>query len=200
MSTDDLLAFLRDSPTPFHAVSEAKARLKGFRALSMKDSWSALEPGGYMVDMGESSLVAFVLPERSKSARGVRSKFRLVGAHTDSPNLRLKPNAEYTKEGYTQLGVEVYGGALLNSWLDRDLGPQQLERQPPRRGEAARLRRTAPAQRPPPHRAQHRRRRAAYRLVSRPQRSVDPRACARSGSRSRPRTGALDSCACLSRA
>ena len=121
MSTDDLLAFLRDSPTPFHAVSEAKARLKGFRALSMKDSWSALEPGGYMVDMGESSLVAFVLPERSKSARGVRSKFRLVGAHTDSPNLRLKPNAEYTKEGYTQLGVEVYGGALLNSWLDRDL-------------------------------------------------------------------------------
>ena len=57
---------------------------------------------------------------RDAASRNVRG-FRIVGAHTDSPNLRLKPNAEYVKEGYAQLGVEVYGGALLNSWLDRDL-------------------------------------------------------------------------------
>ena len=65
---------------------------------------------------GDSALVAFAVPA-SRRPRG----FRIVGAHTDSPNLRLKPSAEYVKEGYTQLGVEVYGGALLNSWLDRDL-------------------------------------------------------------------------------
>ena len=65
---------------------------------------------------GDSALLAFAVPA-SRKVRG----FRIVGAHTDSPNLRLKPNAEYVKEGYAQLAVEVYGGALLNSWLDRDL-------------------------------------------------------------------------------
>ena len=68
-----------------------------------------------MMSHGGSSLFAFVIPDGKKIAG-----FRIVGAHTDSPNLRLKPNAEYKKEGYAQLGVEVYGGVLLNSWLDRD--------------------------------------------------------------------------------
>ncbi|WP_394842938.1 M18 family aminopeptidase [Pendulispora brunnea] len=114
----DLLAFLRNSPTPYHAVESAATRLTsaGFRALLETDSWADLAPGKYFVSHGESALVAFIIP----AARNV-SGFRLVGAHTDSPNLRLKPKPEYKKEGYAQLGVEVYGGALLNSWLDRDL-------------------------------------------------------------------------------
>ena len=74
--------------------------------------------GGYYVVTAETNLIAFVLP----ADKAQRASFRIVGAHTDSPNLRLKPNAEYVKEGYAQLGVEVYGGVLLNSWLDRDLG------------------------------------------------------------------------------
>ncbi|WP_394832372.1 M18 family aminopeptidase [Pendulispora rubella] len=114
----DLLAFLRNSPTPYHAVESAATRLTdaGFQALLETDSWKDLAPGKYFVAHGESALVAFVIP----ATRDVRG-FRLVGAHTDSPNLRLKPKPEYKKEGYAQLGVEVYGGVLLNSWLDRDL-------------------------------------------------------------------------------
>ena len=114
----DLLAFLGDSPTPFHAVASAVTRLEsaGFRTLAETDDWSSLAPGRYTFVHGGSSLLAFVIP-RKKRIKG----FRIVGAHTDSPNLRLKPTPEYTKEGYAQLGVEVYGGALLNSWLDRDL-------------------------------------------------------------------------------
>jgi len=114
----DLLEFLGDSPTPFHAVASATERLvaAGFKPSAETDSWSDLAPGRYAFAHGGSSLLAFVVPETKRV-----SGFRIVGAHTDSPNLRLKPNAEYRKEGYAQLGVEVYGGVLLNSWLDRDL-------------------------------------------------------------------------------
>ena len=114
----DLLAFLGDSPTPFHAVTSATARLAaaGFRPIAETDDWSSLTPGGYSFVHGGSSVLAFVIPEGKRIAG-----FRIVGAHTDSPNLRLKPIPEYKKEGYAQLGVEVYGGVLLNSWLDRDL-------------------------------------------------------------------------------
>jgi aspartyl aminopeptidase len=115
----DLLAYLHASPTPFHAVAEAVHRLTaaGFRRLAETDAWDALAPGAYFVTTTGTNLIAFVLPEPA-----ARTAFRIVGAHTDSPNLRLKPRAEYDAEGYSQLGVEVYGGALLNSWLDRDLG------------------------------------------------------------------------------
>lgn len=114
----DLLAFLGSSPTPFHAVASATERLTaaGFKPIADTDSWSDLGPGRYVFAHGGSSLFAFVVPD-GKRLDG----FRIVGAHTDSPNLRLKSNAEYKKEGYAQLGVEVYGGVLLNSWLDRDL-------------------------------------------------------------------------------
>ncbi len=117
---DDLLAFLRASPTPFHAVDQARRRLEahGFRALDEAEPWDQLAPGAYTVTSSGTNLFAFVLPE----ARDHRGRFCVVGAHTDSPNLRIKPNAEYTHEGYAQVGVEVYGGALLNSWIDRDLG------------------------------------------------------------------------------
>jgi aspartyl aminopeptidase len=117
---DDLLAYLHASPTPFHAVAEARRRLDavGFRPLAEAEPWDRLAPGAYHVTTSETNLIAFVVPADAAA----RARFRIVGAHTDSPNLRLKPNAEYTAEGYAQLGVEVYGGALLNSWLDRDLG------------------------------------------------------------------------------
>lgn len=120
--TSDLLAFLHGSPTPYHAVASGITRLKaaGFGALRLEDSWRDLKAGRYFVTQGDSALLAFVWPGAPAAKAGLG--FRIVGAHTDSPNLRLKPKAEYVKEGYLQLGVEVYGGALLNSWLDRDLG------------------------------------------------------------------------------
>ena len=117
-TTADLLRFLQRSPTPYHAVESASSRLlaAGFQKLSLADSWRGLGPGGYVVSR-EGTLIAFALPAGARVG-----SFALVGAHTDSPNLRLKPLAEITRHGYRQLGVEVYGGALLNSWLDRDLG------------------------------------------------------------------------------
>jgi aspartyl aminopeptidase len=112
----DLLAFLHEAVTPYHAVAAAKARLdaRGYAVLDEADSWAELRPGKYYFTTTGTNLFAFVLPAQVR-------RFHLVGAHSDSPNLRLKPRAEYTKEGYLQLGVEVYGGALVNSWLDRDL-------------------------------------------------------------------------------
>lgn len=118
----DLLDFINASPTPFHAVLESILRLKakGFSLLSEQENWSSFMQangnGLHLVTRGETALVAFAIPQNMPI-----QSFRIIGAHTDSPNLRLKPNATYSKEGYQQLSVEVYGGALLNSWLDRDL-------------------------------------------------------------------------------
>jgi aspartyl aminopeptidase len=89
----------------------------GFERLAERDSWD-LRPGGrYLVTRNGSSLVAFVIGHGDPASGGLR----LVGAHTDSPGLRLKPRPEVRRHGYLQLGVEVYGGALLNPWFDRDL-------------------------------------------------------------------------------
>jgi aspartyl aminopeptidase len=118
--TRDLLAFIEASPTPYHAVSEVSRRLNeaGFRPVSERETWS-LGPGdrGYVV-RGGGSIAAFRLGSRSPAEAG----FAIIGAHTDSPNLRLKPSSELTAHGYEQLSVEIYGGVLLHTWLDRDLG------------------------------------------------------------------------------
>lgn len=118
-ATRNLLQFIDASPTPFHAVAEAARRLEesGFTRLREEDAW-AVSPGGrHYVTRNGSTLIAFVVGSGAPAEHG----FRLVGAHTDSPNLRVKPQPEVSKEGYRQLGVEVYGGVLLHTWLDRDL-------------------------------------------------------------------------------
>jgi aspartyl aminopeptidase len=111
-----LAKFIDESPSPFHACASAAARLEGFTRLAEADAWS-LSPGGYYVIRG-GSLVAWIVPPGLSPWSG----FRVVGAHTDSPNLRVKPRPDAGSVGFRQLGVEVYGGALLNSWLNRDLG------------------------------------------------------------------------------
>ncbi len=114
----DLGAFIDASPSPFHAVAAASAWLDaaGFTALEEADAWTDATGKHYVVRDG--SLVAWALPDAS----AVASPWRLIGAHTDSPNLRVKPRPDRASAGARQLGVEVYGGPLLNSWLDRDLG------------------------------------------------------------------------------
>lgn len=114
-----LLQFLDSSPTPFHAVETMVTTLisAGFEALDERDEWQ-LKPGGrYFVVRNGSSLVAFCCGASDLLPRG----WRMVGAHTDSPNLKVKPTPELHRHGYFQVGVEVYGGALLNPWFDRDL-------------------------------------------------------------------------------
>ncbi|MCG6656523.1 M18 family aminopeptidase [Halomonas campisalis] len=113
-----LLEFLTRSPTPWHAVAAMAERLEaaGFRRLDETHPWQ-LAPGERVyVTRNDSSIIALQLPAAGLSA------LRMIGAHTDSPGLRLKPNAAQTAAGWLQLGVEVYGGALLAPWFDRDLG------------------------------------------------------------------------------
>jgi aspartyl aminopeptidase len=112
----DLGARIDRSPTPYHAVATAADTLgqADFVELDEAASWSDA-PERWMVRRG-GSLVAGVEAERHGAS------LRIVGAHTDSPNLRVKPRPDTGRAGARQLGVEVYGGALLNSWLDRDLG------------------------------------------------------------------------------
>ncbi|MEM7244736.1 MAG: M18 family aminopeptidase [Acidobacteriota bacterium] len=115
----DLLSFIEASPTPHHCVAEARRRLEsaGFTALDERERFE-LKPGGrYLVEREGTTLVAWI-----QSGDGVPKSFHLLGAHTDSPNLRLKPHPERTAHGYRQLGVEPYGGLLMGTWTDRDLG------------------------------------------------------------------------------
>ncbi len=116
---DELLSFLHRSPTPFHAVSNMTAELQqhGFVALAESDRWQLRTGGRYYVTRNDSSLIAFVLG----SDDVVETGLHMAGAHTDSPCLKIKPNPELQRSGYFQLGVEVYGGALLSPWFDRDL-------------------------------------------------------------------------------
>ncbi|SFN08047.1 M18 family aminopeptidase [Marinobacter pelagius] len=115
----DLIEFLNSSPTPWHAVSTMKSRLDaaGFQQLDERDDWSLDRNRGYYVIRNGSSIVAFRTGNKDVSTSGIR----MVGAHTDSPCLKVKPNPELRRKGYFQLGVEVYGGVLLNPWFDRDL-------------------------------------------------------------------------------
>lgn len=116
---DQLLTYLQKSPTPFHAVLETQKKLDkaGYQQLDEGHSWGELKQGKYYVIRNQSSVVAFKL-----ATNPMQSGFRLVGAHTDSPCLRIKPNAISCNNGYAKFGVEVYGGVLLNPWFDRDLG------------------------------------------------------------------------------
>ncbi|WP_330926586.1 M18 family aminopeptidase [Candidatus Sororendozoicomonas aggregata] len=112
----ELMAFLHASPTPYHAVKTMRCTLEqhGFTPLSESDSWSLKKGGRYYVTRQDASIIAFCAGDANKG-------FRMMGAHTDSPCLKVKPKPEITRHGYLQLGVEVYGGVLLAPWFDRDL-------------------------------------------------------------------------------
>ncbi|GMQ89522.1 MAG: M18 family aminopeptidase [Gammaproteobacteria bacterium] len=114
-----LIGFIQRSPTPFHATLELRGMLleAGFVLLSEADRWELETGGRYLAIRNDSSIVAFTLGSGKPSETG----FRMVGAHTDSPCLHVKPQPQNLNQGYQQLGVEVYGGALLNPWFDRDL-------------------------------------------------------------------------------
>jgi len=114
-----LIGFLNTSPTPWHAVTSMKQMLDdaGFEALDEKEEWSLESGKSYYAIRNGSSIVAFRTGRLPVDQVGIR----MVGAHTDSPCLKVKPNPELRRKGYFQLGVEVYGGVLLNPWFDRDL-------------------------------------------------------------------------------
>jgi aspartyl aminopeptidase len=115
-----MVDFIQASPTPYHAVHEMRKQLSenGFELLDEGDAWQLQAGKRYMVSRNDSSLIAFVYGKQSMVENGLR----MVGAHTDSPCLRVKPNSDVFSAGYWQVGVEVYGGVLLAPWFDRELG------------------------------------------------------------------------------
>lgn len=116
--TDDLMSFLRASPSPYHAVASAAERLEkaGFRRIEETAPWDGTAGGRFVLRGG--AIIAWYVPEGAEPA----TPYRIVGAHTDSPNLRVKPIPDTGAHGWRQIAVEIYGGVLLNTWLDRDLG------------------------------------------------------------------------------
>ncbi|MGV3581487.1 MAG: M18 family aminopeptidase [Methylophilus sp.] len=114
-----LLDFIDHSPSPWHAVSSITKKLKenGFKPLVENQPWQFKKNGRYYVVRDGASIIAFVIGENPISEVG----FKIVGAHTDSPGLRLKPKAAFSSQGIAQLGVEVYGGPILATFTDRDL-------------------------------------------------------------------------------
>lgn len=116
----DLLDFIDASPSPWHVAATVARRLEaaGFQALREDERWQLAPGGKYFTVRGGSSVVAFVPGSRALERAGLR----IVGAHTDSPGLRLKPRAPHAAEPLARLGVEVYGGPILATFTDRDLG------------------------------------------------------------------------------
>lgn len=103
-----LADFIQSSPTPFHAAASLAERLQaaGYRQLDEREEWNIEDGGRYYVLRNQSSVIAFSLGQPGALERGIR----LIGAHTDSPCLRVKPQPELNRHGLWQLGVEVYGG------------------------------------------------------------------------------------------
>ncbi len=114
----DLCRFVDAAPSPFHAVAELARRLRaaGFSPLEEPDRWS-LSPADRRYVVRDGSLAAFVVGTAAPADAG----YRVVGAHTDSPVLRVRPRPDVHRAGYRLVGVEPYGGGLWHTWLDRDL-------------------------------------------------------------------------------
>ncbi len=117
---EGLLQYLNESPTAFHAVENAAAILteSGFRELKETEAWSLEKGGRYFVVKNSSAMIAFTVGKGDPAKEG----FHIIGAHTDSPGLKIKPDAcTVTPDGYVKVNVEVYGGAILQTWFDRPL-------------------------------------------------------------------------------
>jgi len=117
---EGLLGFLDASPTPFHATLNMSMMLEnaGFIKLIETDKWDLKEGQKYFVTRNDSSVIAFTFPHAKTP---YAKNYTMVGSHTDSPNLKLKPNPVIKEHGVIKFGVEPYGGLLLNTWFDRDL-------------------------------------------------------------------------------
>ncbi|XP_022135157.1 probable aspartyl aminopeptidase isoform X2 [Momordica charantia] len=115
----DFIDFLNASPTAFHAVEEAKKRLVsvGYEQVSETEDWKLEAGKKYFFTRNHSTIVAFAIGKNYVAGNA----FHIVGAHTDSPCLKLKPISKITKGGFLEVGVQIYGGGLWHTWFDRDL-------------------------------------------------------------------------------
>ncbi len=117
--TQQLLDFIDASPSPWHVVESIETQLAEFQFIKLDEveKWTLQAGGRYYVIRDDSSIIMFVVGQKPLATTG----FKLIGAHTDSPSLRIKPNAATATDGLLRLGVEVYGGPILATFADRDL-------------------------------------------------------------------------------
>eukprot|EP00250_Pteridium_aquilinum_P006388 c16327_g1_i1 orf=191-1921(-) len=115
----DLIAFLNESWTPFHATAEVKRLLleAGFQLLKEEDEWKVMPGGRYFFTRNMSTIIAFAVGQKFQLGNG----FHVIAAHTDSPCPKLKPVSAVSKSGFLNVGVQTYGGGLWHTWFDRDL-------------------------------------------------------------------------------
>ena len=118
--SENLLQYLNNSPTAYHAVENAAEILQknGFQELKETDEWSLKKGGKYFIIKNQSGIIAFAVGDGDVARDG----FRIIGAHTDSPNFKIKPGpCTVTSDGYVKVNVEIYGGPILSTWFDRPL-------------------------------------------------------------------------------
>ncbi|KAM0982236.1 hypothetical protein ACFX13_015492 [Malus domestica] len=115
----DLISFLNAAPTAFHAVDEAKKLLRsaGYEQVLEREDWKLEAGKKYFFTRNYSTIVAFAIGKKYVAGNG----FHIVGAHTDSPCLKLKPVSKVAKGGFLEVGVQTYGSGLWHTWFDRDL-------------------------------------------------------------------------------
>lgn len=116
---EKLLQLTEEGTSPFHVTASVERQLQkaGFQKVELGENWKLEKGGRYYLPHHGSSLLAFTIGKDYRNGDG----FRIAAAHTDFPGLRIKPAPEVKKAGYRQLNVEIYGGAILNTWLDRPL-------------------------------------------------------------------------------
>lgn len=116
---NDLINFIDNSPTAFHAVETMKEELilNGFKEIKNQDAWKLEKEGKYFLTKNASAIIAFIVGTGNIEEDG----FKIITSHSDSPGFKIKPNPYIKSDGYMKLNTEVYGGPILNTWLDRPL-------------------------------------------------------------------------------
>lgn len=116
---EHLLDFIDASPSPWHAVASVETAIQKFHFVRLDETtkWQLQAGGRYYVVRDDSSIVLFVVGRKAPAESG----FKIVGAHTDSPGFRIRPNGATVNDGLARLGVEIYGGPILATFTDRDL-------------------------------------------------------------------------------